>query len=162
VWTLPKLPHWRGFLTQENAVVDVIAPILGTVQGKNGGQVAVNQSFLTTDAVLYDAVLVPDGSANFSASLVDLGDAVLWINEAYRHCKAIGAIGAGIQLMDASAITAVNFASQNSSNIVNKLGVVTAGNAANVNSFLTQFSNDLAQYRFWDRETLDTSKIPAP
>lgn len=42
------------------------------------------------DAALYDAVYVPDGT-NSVATLVAELDAIHFLNEAYKHCKAIAA-----------------------------------------------------------------------
>jgi hypothetical protein len=48
--------------------------------------------------VLFDAVFVP-GGAESARTLADDRDAIESITDAFRHCKAIGAIGEGAQLL---------------------------------------------------------------
>ena len=49
-------------------------------------------------SVLYDAVLVADGEASVRALLED-GEAIHYVAEAYRHAKPVGALGDGVRLV---------------------------------------------------------------
>ena len=49
-------------------------------------------SFLTATSVVFDAVYVPAGEKG----LLDNADAIHFINESYRHCKAIATDGTGL------------------------------------------------------------------
>ncbi len=77
-------------LEAEGAMVKVIAPRGGFVTSENGVKIPVFESYLTAASVLYDAVYVP-GGANSVAMVAADADAVHFLNEAFRHCKAIAA-----------------------------------------------------------------------
>ncbi len=77
-------------LKDAGAMVDIIAPHLGTISGAANEIIPVNQSFLTAASVLYDAVYVPGGTNSVGTLAAD-PDAIHFLNEAFRHCKAIAA-----------------------------------------------------------------------
>jgi catalase len=54
-------------LIAQGAVCDVIAKMLGSVTGANGGKVAVDKSAITVDSIMYDAVFVPGGAKSAAA-----------------------------------------------------------------------------------------------
>lgn len=58
-------------------------------------------SFLTGSSVLFDAVYVPGGEASVETLKME-PEAVNFLNEAYRHCKAIAATGEGTELINES------------------------------------------------------------
>jgi catalase len=64
------------------------------------------------------------------------------VNEAYNHCKTIGAAGAGIELLKASAVGA----GPGGNDRLKADGVVTGDGAAQ------QFIQALMQHRHWSRE----------
>ncbi|RYY52600.1 MAG: catalase, partial [Chitinophagaceae bacterium] len=76
----------RDILLGKNAVVELVAPELGSVQSSTGTAIPVDRSFLTTPSVVYDAVYVP-GGANSVATLEADPDAIHFLNEAFKHCK---------------------------------------------------------------------------
>lgn len=92
-------------LTAAGAMVKIVAPRLGNLTGASGKEVKIDFSFLTTASVLFDAVYVPGGERNVAA-LKDEADALHFINEAYKHCKAIAATGAGVELLSVSSLGA--------------------------------------------------------
>ena len=53
-------------------------------------QLEVGESYITNGLIMYDAVYIPGGrqSAN---SLMTQGEALYFVNEAFKHVKAIGA-----------------------------------------------------------------------
>ena len=85
-------------LLEAGAQCKIIAPQLGTVCTSSGKQLAVDHTFSTMPSVLFDAVLVPGGAAS-ATTLAQLGDAVHFVLEAYKHCKAICAVNEGVQLL---------------------------------------------------------------
>jgi catalase len=91
-------------LTAAGAVPQIIAPRGGTLKGAGGGGVDVNWSLLTVGSVLFDAVFVPGGQKSSDALAAD-GAAVLFVREAYKHCKAVGGGGTGVAMLKASGIT---------------------------------------------------------
>ena len=81
----------------------VVAPRLGDLTGARGQAVPVDWSLLTAGSVLFDAVYVPGGDKSAEALAAEAA-AVLFVREAYKHCKAIAASGAGVGLLKAAGI----------------------------------------------------------
>jgi len=90
-------------LTAAGAVPKIVAPRGGTLKGAGGGDVAVDWSLLTVGSVLFDAVFVPRGAKSTEALGAD-GAAVLFVREAYKHCKAVGGSGTGLAMLRAAGI----------------------------------------------------------
>ena len=82
-------------------VVEVIAPRQGFISADNGGQVAVDKSFLTTSPVVYDAVYVPGGT-NSIATLEAGAEAIYFLNEVFKRCKASAAHPQAFQVLEAT------------------------------------------------------------
>lgn len=81
-------------LEGEGAAVEIVAPHSGMLKTSGGDTLKIDHSFLTTGSIVYDAVFVPAGEQSI-ATLKGESDAVQFLNEAYMHCKAIGAEGSG-------------------------------------------------------------------
>ncbi len=96
-----SLSKMKQALTAGGAMGKVVAPHLGVIRSSGGGGVPVDFSLLTASSVLFDAVFVPDGAAS-AAALAGERDALEFVAEAYRHCKAIAAVGAGVDLLRAA------------------------------------------------------------
>ena len=75
-------------------------------------------------SVLYDAVFVADGEASVQALLED-GEAIHYVAEAYRHAKPVGAFGDGVRLLLAAPLPDVRFAESPADGVVSAEGVVT-------------------------------------
>ena len=73
-------------------------PHLGFVATSSGQQLAIDHTLENMPSVMFDAVLIPGGAASAQA-LARNGDAVHFVLEAYKHCKAICVIGEGVQLL---------------------------------------------------------------
>ncbi len=144
----------KDSLLAQGAMVDVIAPRLGTITGANSIQITVDKSLLTVASVLYDAVYVP-GGANSVATLEAEADAIHFLNEAYKHCKAIAATGDALQVLEATYF-AKKLPEDNSDDTMMREGVIIGTDAGNV---AKQFIAAIAQHRFWEREK--PRKIPA-
>ena len=144
----------KAALEEEGAMVKVIAPRLGYVISKNNEQIPVFESYLTASSVLYDAVYVPGGT-NSVATLAAEPDAVHFLNEAFKHCKAIAADAEAVQVLEATYF-ARKLPEDNSDDTVMREGVIIGSNA---DAMAEQFINAIAQHRFWEREK--PRKIPA-
>lgn len=69
-------------------------------------------------------------------SLIKQGDAIHFVNEAFKHAKAIGATNEGIDLLNASQIQGVATAGpQTQAQLFTEMGVVTIRNAADMRYF---------------------------
>ena len=144
-------------LETEGAQIKIIAPSLGKLNNKNGKGINVDQSFLTAASVLFDAVYIPAGK-NSADTLSKNADAVHFINEAYKHCKAIAADNHGIELIKSSNI--IGKMNDENSELKNpaEMGVIINSNGYSKN-FIKDFIDSIAQHRFWQRE--DKNNIPA-
>ena len=142
----------RDFLKKEGAMTEIISKKLGMVTAANGQQLEADKSHSTTDAVLYDALFVPCGKES-AETMKSQGKALAFLSETFRHCKAIGALGAGINLLREASIPDVRVSDGPTRS---DQGVVTAGD---INpGFLEAFKKALG-IRHWDREQKD--KVPA-
>jgi catalase len=90
-------------LTDEGAVPRFVSTSLGSVQPAAGDPIEVDVSLEAAPAVLYDALVLPNGTAAIDALRAD-GRTLEFIRDQYRHCKPILALGAGDQLLQACGI----------------------------------------------------------
>ncbi len=135
----------KSALEAEGAQVKIVALKNGKVKAADGTEIKVDKTFLTASSVLFDAVFVPGGPASITA-LGQEPDARHFINEAYKHCKAIAATGAGVGLVkDTGAGKADNDPA------------VILGEATS--DVLQNFIQAIAGHRNWARETVQ--KVPA-
>lgn len=141
-------------LKEAGAVCDVLAAKDGFLQAANGGQVEVTRAMPTVASVLYDAVLVP-GSEGSVRTLAQDGDAVHFVAEAFVHCKAIGALDAGIWLLERAGITGVEFASDGGGTVSDG-GVVTGRGPGG--DFSAGLIDAVKAHRHWTRQK---SHVPA-
>jgi catalase len=109
----------------------VIAPV-GGVLGSGARTETVDRTLLTTRSVEFDALVV----ANGTAPAADIKLTVL-LQEAFRHCKALGAWGDGTKILEAAGIAA------------GAPGVVTSNAAGK--SFTDQLAAAVGLHRAWDR-----------
>ncbi|HWQ20086.1 MAG TPA: catalase [Methanotrichaceae archaeon] len=137
----------------------VVSRLLGTIKGADGQSLMVDKSFLTTPSVVFDAVFIPGGKKSVDALKAN-GDAIHFINESFKHCKPIGVIGEGLELLKASSIKVMTFSDQNSG-VRSELGVVTAGKATDVGAFVSEFKKAIAEHRHWGREKEMGDQVPA-
>ncbi len=138
-------------LEAAGAQAKIIAPHMGFIASDKGKQIKVDQSFLGAASVLFDAVYVPGGEAS-AAALKEEPDAIHFINEAYKHCKAIAADGAGADVLyESAAGSKIQMDGKSDKSNVAK-GIVLDRNPK-------EFIHALAQHRFWEREK--PGKVPA-
>ncbi|RDK85220.1 catalase [Marinirhabdus gelatinilytica] len=120
-------------LEKENAMVKLIAPHGGTVTCDEGMDHEVDAAISTTESVLFDAVYVPGGEKAVM-QLKKEGKYIKFINEAFKHCKAIAVDGAGEQLLDAS------FVKDHKDDA-----------AIHISASPNNFIESISQHRNWDR-----------
>ncbi|PBQ31026.1 catalase HPII [Sphingobacteriaceae bacterium] len=130
-------------LESKGAVVKIIAPKLGNLKSASGSAISVDESFLQAASVCYDAVFIPGGKKSIF-NLMSEADALHFVNEAYKHCKAIAA-------------------SPDASDFLNGTYIDTdredAGLITNSTTPEKAFVKAIAQHRFWEREV--ARKVPA-
>jgi catalase len=107
--------------------------------------VKVDKTFATTASVLFDAVLVPGGAGSV-ATLRKTGDALHFIQEAFKHGKAVGGLGEGVDLVEWAQLPGVELSTRD---VVSSYGVVTS--RRDVDPLLRRFVQAVAQHRHFDR-----------
>ena len=108
----------------------------GVVTSSEGQQVEVNQTFLTADSVLFDAVYVAGGKDSVDA-LKASKEPIYFVDEAYNHFKAIGAGKEGAMILSKAGIISNDPAS----------GIVAVTDQNSGSAFIEA----IAKHRHWKR-----------
>jgi len=90
-------------LAEAGAVPRLVAPMLGEVADDKGKAMHAEISVEAGPAVLYDAVIVPDGAAAIT-SLLKNGQVIEFLKDQYRHCKPMLIMGAASSLLEKAGI----------------------------------------------------------
>jgi catalase len=139
-------------LHDAGATSRIISDHLGCVATSSGQQLPVDHTFAAMPSVMFDAVLVPGGAASAQA-LARNGDAVHFVLEAYKHCKAICVIGEGAQLLRTVGVDAAEPGAL-------APGVVIGKNDPPARAQLAQdFIAAIARHRHWARPNIEA--VPA-
>jgi catalase len=88
----------RKAIEGQGAVLRVIAPVGGVLK-KGRAQETVDRTLLATRSIEYDAVLVAAGTADLRDPRLDV-----LLQEVFRHCKVLGALGDGVAVLEAAGI----------------------------------------------------------
>jgi len=144
----------KAAILAEGGVVQVIGPRLGIIKAADNAGISVDESFLTAASVLYDAVYVPGGTDSIAALKAE-ADAVHFLNEAFKHCKAIAADEMGAKLFEVTNFSK-KLPKEFSDDVVLKQGIVIENDAGKL---ANQFIKAIAKHRFWEREK--ARKVPA-
>jgi catalase len=121
-----------GALVQAGVQPVIISEEFGKITGVGGRQLIVDETFLTADSVLYDAIYMVRGSVKSNKFNKD---AAYFIDEAYSHFKPVGATHEGKAWIEVNQFK-------------NKPGVVTGDN---LRTFTNEFVQAIAQHRHWER-----------
>lgn len=139
-----QLNDYKNVLEAAGAVTKIVATHNGHIQDDSGKRIKVDFTFLTTASVLFDAVYVPGGGKSVNA-LVAEPDAIHFVEEAFRHCKAIAANAEGLELIAHSKVPEQDKNAAQQGLLLNKTA--------------KDFEMAIRQHRFWEREK--SGKIPA-
>jgi catalase len=156
---LDEIVAVKDALKAAGAQGQVVAKFGGKIVSSGGQEVEIDKTFLTAASVMFDAVYIPGGKQSVE-SLTDEGDAIHFVNEAFRHCKPIGASGEGVRLIQQSNLDGLRLAddgNKGANEPVQDRGVVTAGNASS--AFIQQFFDAIAKHRHWNRTQKE--RVPA-
>jgi len=130
-------------LTNEGAVARFVSTTLGSVQPASGDAIEVDVSLEAAPAVLYDAVVLPNGTDAVETLRAD-GRTLEFIKDQYRHCKPILALGESDGLLEACGIdTTLPGGSADP-------GMLVGADAASV---IDDFVAAIAKHRHFARET---------
>jgi catalase len=141
-------------LSAAGATSKVIAPRGGTLSGTRGVKVPVDFSLLTVGSVLFDAVFVPGGTESVKTLRAD-AMAVLFVNEAYKHCKALAATGEGRALLPDH-----NGADRAPRTVGEVEEGVIVGNDGDAAGVAAELVKAVAKHRAWSREARG-QQVPA-
>lgn len=144
----------KNAISAAGGTVEIIAPTQSYIVANNKGKIPVDKSFLTAASVLYDAVYVAGGTKSAHA-LANDADAIHFLNEAFKHCKAIAAHEDAISVLEATYF-GKKLPKNNKSAISHDGGISISGNTKQLAEL---FISDVSQHRFWDREK--DRKVPA-
>jgi catalase len=141
-------------LLDAGATTKIVAAHLGVVASSSGQQVPVDYTFQNMPSVMFDGVLVPGGAAAAEALLKN-GDAVHFVLEAFKHCKALCLIGESVQLLRSLAL-----GTPDAPDPPTAAGVVIGTNEPTARLQLAQdFIAALAKHRHWTRAGIE--QVPA-
>ena len=135
-------------LLKAGAMAQIVAPRLGSIKGAKGTEVKVDHSLLTAASVLFDAVYLPGGEPSVQRLLAE-DEAPVFVKEAWQHCKAIAAQGAGVDLLTASLPQKASEAKPEDGVALD--GVVTSRDSQSA-KLANAFIAAIAQHRHWNRE----------
>jgi catalase len=132
-------------LTEEGAVPRYIGPRLGTLNTEGDDDtIEVEVTLETMASVLFDAVAIPGGKAAVKI-LGNVGQAMEFIKEQYRHAKPILALGAGADLVENAGIPALLPSGKKDPGLL-------IGKDATAADLLSQFVKAIARHRHHERE----------
>jgi len=144
-------------LTDKGAIPQLIAPLGGTVKSAGGKELAVDFGLNSVGSVLFDAVYVVGGKKAVD-TLSKQAPAVLFVNEAYKHCKAIAASGEGCDFVkNALAKAGLDVKGESADLFSAKNGVLlSAAESKKDSTSLTEdFIDAIGNHRAWDRLHID-------
>lgn len=142
----------RSALKAAGVQAKLVSKYAGSITTAEGTNLMPDKMFVSTASVEYDGVLVPGGSKSIDA-LSNEGDAIHFLNEAYRHSKPIAVLTDGRRLLEKTQIRL----DPNDTNTAEQRGVIIAAAAAE--DFSKRFLAAIAQHRFWNRDQKDA--VPA-
>ncbi|MBZ5875492.1 catalase HPII [Chromohalobacter salexigens] len=131
-------------LEAEGAKGIVIAPSMAPVKATNGQQVVPDAMLNGLPSVTLDSVIVV-GGAESAKALSQSGLGLYYVQEAYKHLKAIAAIGEGRDLLSAAGVP------------TQEDGIFLG---ATVDDVFTPFTEAMGQHRVWPRDARANS-MPA-
>lgn len=154
----------KAALTAAGAFVFTIGPKRQFVKSAGGGtSVAPDHHFEGMRSTLFDALYIPGG--DHVSTLMKQGRVIHWIREAFGHCKAIGATGEAVKLVQtACGVDGMTFSTN--AGVVDAYGVVTAGGLGSApgsvkealkmvkgaKNFVDVYAFNISQHRNFKRE----------
>ena len=129
----------KTMLEREGAVAKLVAPHGGMIKDSNKKEHKVDAAILTTESVLFDALYIPGGKASID-SLLKNAKYVKFVNEAFKHCKAIATDGDGERLLKATYVKDY-----------------MEDKAIHINGKPNDFKISMAKHRNWDRRGVSDS-----
>jgi catalase len=143
--------------TEAGASAEVVGTHLGTLTGADGSAVPVDKTFANSASVLFDAVFVPGGAQSLT-TLVKLGDARAFVEEAYKHAKTIGASGEGADLVAASQLGQL-LGLKAGANQTQEMPGILLDSSSKPPQVMKNFITAMAQHRHWSRKLVEQVSV---
>ena len=141
----------KAALAAAGAMAKIIAPHSGALKASDGTEMKIDFSLLTTGSVLFDALYIPGGDESVRI-LLRTPKAKMFANEAYLHCKAIAATGAGVDILQAAImLPGAQKTKDKSGDVPNDAGIVV-GREASAKQIAARFIKAMEPHRHWTRE----------
>lgn len=133
----------------------VIANHGGVINSNRGKEIPVDFTLLTCGSVLFDAVAVVGGAESVQALLADPA-AIHFVEEAFKHCKALAALGEGVELLQGSQLGQKGILPEEAKlkDVYLKDGLVLGEKAATT-KVAAAFVKAIGEHRHWVREEND-------
>ncbi|WP_293943759.1 MULTISPECIES: catalase [unclassified Sphingobacterium] len=135
-----SIDKMKAALESEGSQAVLIAAHVGKIRFKEGSEQEIQHSYLTEASVCYDAFYTPGGDSVMT--LATNPDYLQFINEGYRHCKALAFAN------DAEQLAARSF-------IEKDKGVIFESK----DNLTQDFINVMKGHRVWEREK--SRKVPS-
>lgn len=153
----------KAVLSAEGAFCFTIGPKRQPVIPAGGGKgVAPDHHFEGMRSTMFDSLYIPGGE--HVSTLMKQGRVIHWIREAFGHCKAIGATGEAVKLVQ-TAVGIEGMIFSTNADVVDSYGVVTAGGLGKpggvkeglkmlkgAKNFLDAYAFNISQHRNFQRE----------
>lgn len=141
-FNMKNFSKMKTLLEKEGAVLKLIAPMGGTISCDENMEYKVDTSIMTTESVLFDAVYIPGGKKSIK-SLGENAKYIKFVNEAFKHCKAIAVDGEGEEFLKQTYA-----------------GKHTDDKAVLINEKATAFKEAIQNHRNWERMEI-AEMVPA-
>jgi len=131
-------------LVEAGAVPRVVGARLGQVLAEDGEAIEIEVTLEAGPAVLYDALVIPGGHKAVQA-LGNVGHALEFIKDQYRHCKPILALREGTTLVENAGVPARLESGEPDPGLL----LLEEGE---IDEAIAQFIGALAKHRHFERE----------
>ena len=158
----------KAVLEAAGAFPATIGPGRQPVEPAGGGKgVVPDHHFEGMRSTLFDALYLPGGEHVEGRKLMQQGRVIHWVREAFGHCKAIGATGEAVKLVQAACgVEGMKFCDAKTGHVVDSYGVVTATGVGKgpqslkegwnmlkgAKNFVEAFAYNISQHRNFQRE----------
>lgn len=130
-----SMENMKKALEKQQAIVKIVAPHAGEIKTSSGETVKVDESFLTADSVMFDAIFIPGGKKSIN-TIVGIDKAKTYVQDAFKHFKPIGAVDDGEEFLQKSL----------------ELKSKELPKGVLLNEQASAFIDAIKQHRFWERK----------
>lgn len=158
-----QLMDLKQTLKNAGAQPQIVSKFKGMIKSADGKELEVDKTFLTSASVMFDAIYIPGGKQSVEMLKME-GDVIEFINDAFKHYKAIAATGDAVDLLlMAPLIKDTALAdSQSNGHLKSEMGVVMSRNASDINTVAQEFIQAIAKHRHWTRTQKEMKPADSP